>query len=64
MNKKELQFKRNEYAFCLKRLTTARQRMAKAKKEVEKYYEQAIKLETELRPYRDVEIGLQELLTV
>ena len=64
MNKKELQYKRNQYAFCLKKIVEARKRLLLAEKEIQKYGEQMVKLEAELKPFVDIDLDLADLLTV
>lgn len=64
MNKKELGYKRNQYAFCLNKLIKARRQMLKAEQEVQRYGEQLVQLEAELKPFIDTDLSLEELLKV
>ena len=64
MNKKEIQYKRNQYAFCLKKIIEARKRKLLAEKDIERYGEQLVKLENELGGCFNIELDLNDLLTV
>ena len=64
MNKKELAYKRNQYKYCLTKLVEARKRIIKAEQDVQRYGEQMVKLEAELKPFVDIDLDLAELLTV